>query len=141
VNVRSTGNLQMEIVSSVTLKMIAEEWERVSTQTGVRNPLPKVLLVQSDRGGDMSNTAWIGFWAQLVGTGLFDTVVVSHLPVAHSHTVSCGAVPAGCRAHAVVPPACRYVRALFSVRCCMYQLAPFLTDALPGIRGAVRSGL
>lgn len=47
--VHATTNLQIEIVTAVTLRTICEEWIRIGERTEKMNPLPPTLLVQSDR--------------------------------------------------------------------------------------------
>ena len=56
-----------------------QEWE------GKDVDAPRTLYWQCDRGADMSNRTWLGFWEHLVKIGIFDTIVVSHMPVDHSH--------------------------------------------------------
>jgi hypothetical protein len=75
----SDTNLQITNFLQVLLPAAAAEWEK----NGVRPPTK--LYWQSDRGSDMSNKTWLGFWQYLLDEGIFTEIIVSHMPVDHSH--------------------------------------------------------
>jgi hypothetical protein len=70
----------------VTLKEIVDGWLTCKPE-GAK--LPDTLYLQVDRGSDMFNKQWLAVLAWwLEEQGLFKKVVMSALPVGHSHDAS-----------------------------------------------------
>jgi hypothetical protein len=70
----------------VTLKEIVDGWLTCKPE-GAK--LPDTLYLQVDRGSDMFNKQWLAVLAWwLEEQGLFKKIVMSALPVGHSHDAS-----------------------------------------------------
>eukprot|EP00035_Acanthoeca_spectabilis_P014343 m.273061 g.273061 ORF g.273061 m.273061 type:complete len:1146 (-) comp16114_c0_seq3:48-3485(-) len=82
--VHATANLQMTLFLMVFLDIVGLQWEKLTAESKV--PPPRKLYWQCDRGSDMSCIAFIGLYAWLVLVGVYDEIIISHLPPDHSHT-------------------------------------------------------
>jgi hypothetical protein len=79
----TNGNLQQTIFFEVTLHEIIQGWK--DKHPG--RPLPATLYIQTDRGSDMWNKTFFALQAWLVQEKrYFRKIVISALPVGHSHS-------------------------------------------------------